>query len=160
MEVEQETQIRWMIRADLPSVVRIENLSFEFPWTEEEFIDTLKINTFIGMVVEQGDRIVGYMVYQLHKTALEVVNLAVDPDSRMAGVGGSMLKKLKGKLHPEARTDIYTCVREANLGAQLFLKSLEFQCLSVEPGFYEDCDEAGYVFNYSIFPKKVFAWKR
>ncbi len=32
------TQIRWLIRRDMDEVLAIERSSFQFPWTEEEFL--------------------------------------------------------------------------------------------------------------------------
>ena len=50
--------IRWMIRRDMPEVLSIENESFEFPWSEEDFIRCLRQRNCIGMVAEHHDRVV------------------------------------------------------------------------------------------------------
>jgi len=42
--------IRWMIRRDMPEVLDIESGSFEFPWSEEDFIRCLRQRNCIGMV--------------------------------------------------------------------------------------------------------------
>ena len=34
--------IRWMIRRDMPEILDIENQSFEFSWSEEDFIRCLR----------------------------------------------------------------------------------------------------------------------
>ena len=70
-------QMRWMIRRDMPEVLAIEAESFEFPWPEEDFIRCLRGRNFIGMVAEYDDRIVGFMIYELTKKRIEVLNLAV-----------------------------------------------------------------------------------
>ncbi len=59
--------VRWMIRRDMSDVLAIESESFEFPWSEEEFVRCLRQRNCIGMVAELDDRIVGYMIYELHK---------------------------------------------------------------------------------------------
>ena len=59
--------IRWMIRRDMPEVLDIENRSFEFPWSEEEFIRCLRQRNCIGMVAEHEQHVVGFMIYELHK---------------------------------------------------------------------------------------------
>jgi ribosomal-protein-alanine N-acetyltransferase len=74
--------IRWMIRRDLAEVQAIENESFEFAWQEEDFLRCLRQRNCIGMVVEQDDRVVGFMIYELHKTRLHVLNFAVAADCR------------------------------------------------------------------------------
>ena len=69
--------IRWMIRADMPDVLAIEQDVFEFPWFEQDFVRCLRQRNCIGMVAEQGDRVVGYMIYELHKSRLHLLNFAV-----------------------------------------------------------------------------------
>ena len=48
-----DVQIRWMIRRDMPEVLDIERLSFEFAWTEEDFLCCLRQRNCIGMVAER-----------------------------------------------------------------------------------------------------------
>ena len=78
-------QIRWMIRRDMPEVLRIENDSFEFNWTEEDFLACLRQRNCIGMVAEYDGRVVGFMIYELHKTRLHILNFAVAPGFRQIG---------------------------------------------------------------------------
>src|SRR4051794_39786908 len=63
--------IRWMIRRDMPEVLAIEHASFDFPWGEEEFLRVLRQRNCIGMVAEHGERVVGFMIYELHKSKLQ-----------------------------------------------------------------------------------------
>ena len=64
-----------MIRRDMPEVLDIEHASFEFPWSEEDFIRCLRQRNCIGMVAEHGERVVGFMIYELHKTKLHILEL-------------------------------------------------------------------------------------
>ena len=93
--------IRWMIRRDMPSVLGIENACFEFAWSEDDFIRCLRQRNCIGMVAEQDDEVVGFMIYELHKNRLHILNFAVHPEHRRTGVGQSMVDKLLGKLSHE-----------------------------------------------------------
>lgn len=138
-------QIRWMIRRDMPAVLAIEEASFEFPWSEEEFIRCLRQRNCIGMVAERGDEVVGFMIYELHKNRLHLLNFAVDPMVRRETIGKSMIEKLSGKLSQERRNRILLEVRETNLDAQLFFKSLGFRAISVLRDYYEDTTEDAYL---------------
>ena len=60
-----KVHIRWMIRRDMAEVLAIEADSFEYPWSEDDFIRCLRQRNVIGMVAELDDRIVGFMVYEL-----------------------------------------------------------------------------------------------
>ena len=136
--------IRWMIRSDTPAVLDIENLCFSDPWPEEEFLDWLRERNVIGMVAEYDGKVVAYMVYQLHKASIELVNMAVQPRCQRLGVGTAMIDKLKGKLHAQRRSKLRFCIKETNLDGQLFLRAMGMKCVRIE-----DRDgETGYTFDY------------
>src|SRR5262245_30732838 len=86
--------IRWMIRRDMPEVLAIEDQSFEFPWAEDDFIRCLRQRNCIGMVAEHNERVAGFMIYELHKSKLHILNFAVESHLRRRGVGRQMVKKL------------------------------------------------------------------
>lgn len=119
-------QIRWMIRADMPQVVPISTESFDEPWSHEDFVSYLRIQSVIGMVAtsrETGD-VLGYMVYQLCDNRISLWRVAVKPDYRRRGIGRQMIDKLISKLQRHKRSKLTHLVPESNLQAQLFLKAL------------------------------------
>ena len=140
--------IRWMIRRDMPEVLAIESSSFEFPWSEEDFIRCLRQRNCIGMVAEQDERVLGFMIYELHKSRLHIINFSVHDDFRRRGVGSQMTNKLVGKLSHQRRDRISLEVRETNLAAQLFFRSNGFRAVSVLRDFYEDTTEDAYMMQY------------
>ncbi len=140
--------IRWMIRRDMPEVLAIEHRSFEFPWCEEEFLRVLRQRNCIGMVAEYGERVVGFMIYELHKSKLQVLNFAVAPEFRRMGVGHQMVAKLVGKLSSHRRTKISLHCRETCLNAQLFFRIEGFRASGVMRDFYEDSGEDAYIMQY------------
>lgn len=140
--------IRWMIRRDMPEVLNIEKSSFEFPWSEEDFIRCLRQRNCIGMVAEYDERVVGFMIYELHKDQLHVLNFSVRPDVRRRGVGMQMVNKLIGKLSQQRRNRIVLEIRETNLAAQMFFKNLDFRAVSVLRDYYDDTVEDAYVMQF------------
>jgi [ribosomal protein S18]-alanine N-acetyltransferase len=142
--------IRWMIRRDMPEVLAIEHASFEFPWCEEEFLRVLRQRNCIGMVAESGERVVGFMIYELHKNKLHVLDFAVHPDFRRQGVGRQMVAKLVGKLSNHRRTRVALSVRETNLAAQLFYRIQGFRALEVVREYYQDTGEDAYTMVYLL----------
>jgi len=137
-----------MIRRDMPEVVAIEQEAFEFPWSEEEFTRCLRQRNCIGMVAEMADSVVAFMIYELHRAKLHVLNFAVVRSHRRLGIGSRMMDKLIGKLTPDRRGRIVLEVRETNLPAQLFFRSLGFRATSVLKDFYEDSTEDAYLMQY------------
>ena len=142
--------IRWMIRRDMPEVLQTEQESFEFSWTEEDFLRCLRQRNCIGMVAEQGEKVVGFMIYELHKSKLHILNFAVHPPHRRGGVGAQMVAKLISKLSSHRRTRITLEVRETNLPAQLFFRKQGFKAVRVLRAFYEDSGEDAFLMQYRL----------
>ena len=135
-----QTHIRWMIRADLPSVLAIEQDTFDFPWSSSEFKIALSQPNTVGMVVERDGQILGYMIYELHKTKIVLLNFAIRSRSRRLGVGASMIERLKTKLGWSGRKRIVLEIAETNLDGQLFLREQSFKCISILDGWYSEQD--------------------
>lgn len=144
--------IRWMIRRDMPEVLAIEQQAFEFPWSEDDFLRCLRQRNCIGMVAEFEERVVGFMIYELHKSRLHVLNFAVRREVRRRGVGSSMIQKLISKLSHQRRNRILLEVRETNLAAQLFFRKSSFRAISVLRDFYEDTTEDAYLMQFIYQP--------
>jgi [ribosomal protein S18]-alanine N-acetyltransferase len=145
---EKTTNIRWMIRRDMASVLEIEQQSFEFPWSEDDFIRCLRQRNCIGMVAERDGQVCGFMIYELHKNRLHLLNFAVAMPARRQGVGTAMIDKLASKLSSDRRNRIMLEVRETNLDAQLFFRERGFRAISVLRSFYEDSPEDAYLMQY------------
>ncbi|HUG93539.1 MAG TPA: ribosomal protein S18-alanine N-acetyltransferase [Planctomycetaceae bacterium] len=143
-------QIRWLIRRDMPEVLEIERASFEFAWTEEDFLCCLRQRNCIGMVAEHDHEIVGFMVYELHKSRLRILNFAVRPDCRRHGIGRQMIQRLVDKLSQQRRQEIVLHVRERNLAAQLFFRGQGFRAVAVVRGHYDDTTEDAYYMQFRL----------
>lgn len=149
MKKQSRPDIVWMIRRHLEEdVLAIEQASFPYPWSKEEFISALRERNTIGMVCEVDAVVVGYMIYHLHKNRLHILNFCVDEKHRRNGYGSAMIQKLVGKLSYQRRNRITLEVSDSNLAAQLFFKSQGFRAVDILKDFYEDCDDDAYVMVY------------
>lgn len=140
--------IRWLIRRDMQEVLRIESASFEFPLTDDDIICCLLQRNCIGMVAEHGHKIVGYMIYEMLKSRLQILNFAVAPEVRRCGIGSQMVQRLVSKLYQQRRNEILLECRERNLEGQLFFRYQAFRAINVLRGHYEDTDEDAYLMRY------------
>ena len=151
MRPHPEVQIRWLIRRDMPSVLKIEADCFDQPWADEDFLTYLKQRNCIGMIAELEHEIVGFMVYMLHKSRLEIVNFAVAPESQRSGVGAAMIERLTDKLSQQRRNELLANVCETNEAMIGLLRSCGFKAVGVSRGQYGELD--GYEFAYRIKAK-------
>lgn len=143
-----KVHIRWMLRRDIPEVLNIEKECFEFPWSEDDFIRCLRQRNCIGMVAEHDEKVVGFMIYELPKTKIHLLNIATAVQYRRQGVATQMAAKLVSKLANQRRNKIVLEVRETNLNAQLFLRDVGFKAVSVLKNFYEESHEDAYSMQY------------
>jgi GNAT superfamily N-acetyltransferase len=123
---EKRVHIRWTIRRDMPEVLAIEAASTREPWKEcwdeGTFLRNLRQRNCIGMVAEAGERIVGFMVYELHRDRIEVLKFAVAPEFRRRDVGTQMLQNLVSRLSPERRKRVVFTVNDHDLDTHIFLR--------------------------------------
>ena len=143
----EQLQIRWMIRRDMQEVYAIERQCFSEPWTEDEFLQQTSQRNVIGCVAEIGNEIVGYMIYELHKGNLNIINLAVKPDRQRQGIGTAMIDGMKLKLSSQRRTQLWAAVSEVNLVGQLFFQKQRFVAIEILREFHGDRDAYDFCFE-------------
>lgn len=148
---ERPPAIRWLIRRDMDEVLEIEKRSFQFPWTEEEFLLCLRQRNCIGTVYESSQGYIhGFMLYELHQSTLRLLNIAVAPEVRGTGVGRAMVQRLVDKLSDQKRRFVEAEVRETNLKAQLFFSAAGFRAVKTLRKHYDDTDEDAILFRYTL----------
>lgn len=140
--------VKWMVRPHMPSVLAIEGLSFEFPWKEEDFIRALSQRDCIGMSAMLGDQVVGFMIFGIFRNRIELQSIAVHPNFRRMFVGSAMIDKLASRLDPQRRNRIELFVRETNIVALNFFKSLGFLATGLVQDKYEETNEDAIVMRY------------
>lgn len=156
MTTKTKVKIRWLIRRDMPEVLEIERSCFEYAWTEDDFLCCLRHRNedgesdTIGLVAEHDHTIVGFMIYEFHKMKLRIINFAVAPVEQRRGIGTAMIDRLKGKLAQRQwyREEIILEIRDSNLDAQLFFRSLGFQAIGVLHDHYDDTGEDAYQMSF------------
>lgn len=94
---------RWMIRRDIAQVQAIDKHSYHLPWEEDDFLARLRHRNCIGVVAEWHDQIIGYMVYDLYPSHIQLTRLATHPNMRLRGVGRGMTRYLCDKLDSNRR---------------------------------------------------------
>jgi ribosomal-protein-alanine N-acetyltransferase len=145
--------IRWMIAPDLDRVAQIEAASFTAPWGREGFAAELQVRTTIGRVLlplEHGCETepIGYLVFSIRETYVEVLNLATAPEARRLGVGRALLADLRRRV-PKKRGRIVLGVTEGNLAAQLFLRACGFTCREIHGSPHPEI-ETQYLFAWDL----------
>ena len=142
-----EVNIRWLIRRDMPAINEI-NIESSYQLLEEDICKMLRKINFVGMVIERGDQVQGYMIYALEKHAIDLHHLVIDPMFQGQGLGRALLNKLKNKLKIRNRSRVFTTVSEYNVQAQVFFRACGFNWVETIRAWDENGD--GYLFEYAI----------
>jgi len=122
--------------SDIPSVVEIENLSFEVPWEANVFHSYADYPGFI--VVESDGVIIGYAVLVVIKKAAHLASIATHPEYRRMGVATALLDVCGLLAKENSFSFIRLEVREKNKGAQEFYLSNGFEVTGNIPRYYLD----------------------
>ena len=151
--------LRWMIERDFQEVIGIEEARCAWPWTQQDLAGCLRRKNCIGQVAEiyepqtkRHGAIAGFLIYELAKGELGIVNMAVHAACERQGVGTELVGKLVALLSPQKgrRKKIVAEVRETNVEAQLFFKALGFKAVAVIDSPYIENDEDGIAFEYRL----------
>jgi ribosomal protein S18 acetylase RimI-like enzyme len=154
-----ERKSRWIIRADIPNLVALDEAANVRSWDAEQFISTLKGGNSTGHILELCDsgRVIGCILYEIHANHYEITKFVVHPEFRNSGVANDLLRILKNKLSVDRRPLINAIVDEYDTATQQLLWAAGFRATGVMQGYFESLFETsdGYVFKYSVTDKKA-----
>jgi ribosomal protein S18 acetylase RimI-like enzyme len=151
--------IAWCVRrinpGDLAEVLAIESIQFDFPWTRTDFVRCLRVKSHFGIVAATGPnytagRVLGFAIYAMKPTRLDLMNIAVAPDVLRLGIGESLIDEITKRLRVSGRSCLTATVRERNTGALLFFRKAGFRVVATLRGVYEETDEDAYVAEYRL----------
>lgn len=139
-------RVRWMIPQDLEEVLAIEGQGLD-PWTEEKFLASLRERNIIGMVAENGEEVVGFMIYELHKGHLFIQKIAAKDGC--SSVYRELLAKVVTKLESRRRTRAKLDVDDRHLNMHLLLKGNGWEAVRVVSSTVKGGHD-NYRFIYSV----------
>lgn len=140
--------LRWMAREDLPQIFELERRASDFPWSPEDFQAVMLLKTSLGMTVEYGGEVIGFLFYEMLPDGLCVHRLAVAPEYQRRGVASQMIARVCCQLSNHQQRIIRADVRESNVAAQMFFQSLGFRANAIFKSHFEDTGEDAYRMHY------------
>jgi ribosomal-protein-alanine N-acetyltransferase len=130
-----EENFRQMCKDDLPDVMAIENLAYQFPWTENIFADCMRAG-YECWVIESESTIIGYMVFMLVAGECHLLNLCVHPNLQGQGYGRHALNKMCNVASEKQNTLVFLEVRPSNYGAINLYESAGFNQMGRRKNYY------------------------
>lgn len=98
------------------------------------------------LVPNRAIKVVGFMLYRLHRDHIACHRLAVHSAYRRRGVGAALIRKLVSKLSAHSRPRLVIDVSDENLRGHVFLRAMSLKAVAVTY-----CgDECNYTFELSL----------
>ncbi len=135
----EETTVRRLAYSDLPAVISIERRSFPTPWSLAMFVLELSKPSGICLAATTGDELLGYLVCSRYDQVWHLMNVAVAPERRRAGVARRLISQLLEASGGELPFTLE--VRVSNQGAIAMYERLGFRSAGVRPRYYQDNGE-------------------
>lgn len=144
--------IDWMTEGDLPWCGALDRdwRPSPSPVLYEDFRELMRGRNVIGLVAKRGepasrthpwsrrtwaaDR-VGFIVYLVNGSSLDVLRTVVSPIARRRGIGRTLIETIQRKLSGRRPVARYR-VEDDNLEAHLWLRALGWRCEAVEGSKY------------------------
>jgi ribosomal-protein-alanine N-acetyltransferase len=130
---------------DLDQVLEIERGSYPTPWSRALFVQELHI-PFSRIVVVRPlggtGAIVGYLCRWLVADEVHILNLAVHPDHRRAGIGAALMREALREARERGAGTVTLEVRHSNTWARRLYAAFGFEDVGVRRNYYGRGEDA------------------
>ena len=137
--------------ADIPSLRKIEESAYPFPWTNEAFRNELvKPYSNVAVVCDNTSdgSVAGYIVYWLLFDECHVLNVTVNTAARGQGLGLKMMREVIVEARRRQLKRLFLEVRVSNAAAIALYKKVGFYVDHTKAKFYEDGESAYFMILY------------
>ena len=127
--------LRDMQESDVPAVMAIERVAYEFPWTEGVLRDCFRFG-YICKVYESSAGIIGYGIISIGAGECHFLNICIAPSHQQHGHGARLVAHLlQVARQARARTALLE-VRISNKAAFRLYDKMGFNEIGVRKGYY------------------------
>ncbi len=138
--------IRDATRHDLARILDIERLSFAQPWSLASFNRELSLPFSRLVVATEGadrhERVEGYLCRWLVADETHILNIAVHPDLRRAGLGALLLREAIDEAHAKEIELVTLEVRRSNLVARGLYRKFGLEERRLRRNYYGPGEDA------------------
>jgi len=143
--------IRPMLEVDLDEVLELEEITYEFPWTQGIFEDCLR-NQYNSILYVKQKKIIAYLISQFIVNECHLLNLCVIQSERRSGLGEKMVHYLLNQTRQNNIESIFLEVRISNTAALQLYEKLGFNEVGLRRDYYPNTNgrEDALVLAYEV----------
>jgi ribosomal-protein-alanine N-acetyltransferase len=147
-----EVEIGEMKEADLDRVVAIEKRSFIAPWSKRLFRETISFPLSFNLVIRKrvDNEVVGYANFYVIGNEVQVLNIAIDPESRKKGCAAKLLGYAIGVLSADKAKEFFLEVRTSNADAIRLYQDFGFEKIGIRKKYYTETNEDALVMRLKV----------
>lgn len=127
---------RTMREDDLEQVLAIEQRAYSFPWTQGNFVDSLRAGYVAELRVDAQDAVLGYFVAMPGVDEVHLLNLTVAPPHQHQGHARAMLEEVIARAQALGAGSLLLEVRLGNVRAQELYARRGFVEIGRRPRYY------------------------
>lgn len=134
-----DIHVRPMEAEDLPHVLRIEQASYPFPWSEKLLKDCRRCG-YCCLVEDIHGDVTGYAILTAAAGESHILNLCVDPSKRRLGAAKILLHALFREAVLRGAEKVFLEVRPSNTAALTLYQTNGFEEIGRRKDYYQDHD--------------------
>ncbi len=149
--IRADSAIRMLHPEDAPAVSEILRAAPEAVfWPEVSVKEVLEWQGTLALVSEAQGKVTAFLIGRQGGDEAEILNLAVTPEKRRKGEGGSLLKAAIEMFRTRGVSRVFLEVRESNVAAIAFYRKHGFSLAGRREGYYRERGEAALVMEKKL----------
>lgn len=133
-------QIGVMTTERVAEVVAIENQLYEFPWTEQNFRDSIASGYGASVLVDGRNSLIGYAVVMWVLDEVHLLNISIATFMQRKGLGLMLLRWFINQSMQRQAKGMLLEVRRSNLPALMFYQAEGFESIGERKNYYPAAD--------------------
>ena len=127
--------LRTIQSADAPEILTIERLTQISPWTIDIFERCWEAG-YLGWLIEEENRIVGFIVTSFQAAEVHILNICVHPDFQHQGYGQKLMEHVLALAKARENGIVFLEVRKSNKKAISLYQKLHFVQIGERKNYY------------------------
>ncbi|HDQ40672.1 MAG TPA: ribosomal-protein-alanine N-acetyltransferase [Desulfonatronum sp.] len=132
------TAVVALSKADLSDVLALEKACFARPWSMEQLQSSFSQGNILLLGVKSGERLHGYVSFQVFPPEMEILNIAISLDKRSQGLGRGLVRRALELGHVQGAKNCFLEVAGDNFSALNLYRCLGFAPISTRRGYYQE----------------------